>query len=748
MTVSMKAVPLILMVMVAQCSGISVSGQMARDQLLVAPAAGKNQNQRPLMMQLQNQLINLAKEADKEGSTSGNTSGLSQFVGQVRTIVNTTMKANVLGRLSNEQTLLNTTYQAYFNCSPDMNQTSDEELQSLADNHTDCRNTEVDDYTNWTDCLDRANTTNATMNQECGNYNTLNRFPDIHECYNNDNDEKYNHLIDEASRFRNHLGNLTAARANCTNATQTHNDTMDECNRLALIYNGTKATCSSAQQALENKACTFNDHSECSAFDTCWNNANTSYDLGKTYALAQEDELKAEWHSILRIECYLDAFTQTNKSAHIDMCKTQQYDLSAINLTIYPIPNKTNCTEINDTHHVPGTWDFEDAWYTEISDQSLLDNCSASCCSLETTQPTTTTTTTTTTCTELVQAGEIYSEPAGSNFPGGSWDGWGVCDGNVGVLGAKQKVDDNHWASDDTGMTGVELICDNDEGERIKKDANSRRRNQGGWKGAKTCPGGKHVKGYHVKNHPHGRRRRWGSYDNLALTGFGFECEDGSKHNLQGEKDGSWSGYQSCPQNQWVCGIKVKTNEGLGNMKLRCCKEQQKTCTGDWEETIKVESRGKKEGSWGAWDKCDAGGKITGFRQKVEGKKWLGDDTAMNAVEFQCEDGATVKSSTSEWGSWSGWVSCPSGEHIVSYRMKSEGPAIDDTSVNGIRAKCSDGTVLRPSNTGKWGRWSSWKECPHNGWFCGVKTKVQDSRGRWKDDWALSHIKIKCCGKN
>eukprot|EP00933_Yihiella_yeosuensis_P084866 TRINITY_DN995_c0_g1_i2.p1 TRINITY_DN995_c0_g1~~TRINITY_DN995_c0_g1_i2.p1 ORF type:complete len:587 (-),score=94.50 TRINITY_DN995_c0_g1_i2:197-1957(-) len=584
MTVSMKAVPLILMVMVAQCSGISVSGQMARDQLLVAPAAGKNQNQRPLMMQLQNQLINLAKEADKEGSTSGNTSGLSQFVGQVRTIVNTTMKANVLGRLSNEQTLLNTTYQAYFNCSPDMNQTSDEELQSLADNHTDCRNKEVDDYTNWTDCLDSANTTNATMNQECGNYNTLNQFPDTSECNNNDNDEKYDHLIDEVSRFRNLLGNLTAARDNCTNATQTHNDTMDECNRLALIYNGTKATCSSAQQALENKACTFNDHSECSAFDTCWNNANTSYDLGKTYALAQEDELKAEWHSILRIECYLDAFTQTNKSAHIDMCKTQQYDLSAINLTIYPIPNKTNCTEINDTHHVPGTWDFEDAWYTEISDQSLLDNCSASCCSLETTQPTTTTTTT-------------------------------------------------------------------------------------------RAPG---------------------------------------------------------------------------------------TCTGAWEKTIKVVSKGRKGGSWGDWDKCAAGGKITGFKQKVEGKQGLRDDTAMNAVEFQCEDGATVKSSTSEWGSWSGWVSCPSGEHIVSYRMKSEGPAIDDTSVNGIRAKCSDGTVLRPSNTGKWGRWSSWEECPCNGWFCGVQTKVKGKGGKggkggfiqvrggkgglFKDAWALSHMKIKCCG--
>eukprot|EP00933_Yihiella_yeosuensis_P034192 TRINITY_DN2770_c2_g1_i1.p1 TRINITY_DN2770_c2_g1~~TRINITY_DN2770_c2_g1_i1.p1 ORF type:complete len:121 (+),score=12.76 TRINITY_DN2770_c2_g1_i1:205-567(+) len=116
----------------------------------------------------------------------------------------------------------------------------------------------------------------------------------------------------------------------------------------------------------------------------------------------------------------------------------------------------------------------------------------------------------------------------------------------------------------------------------------------------------------------------------------------------------------------------------------------------------------------------------------------------MNGIMFYCAGGGSVTSGVSQWGNYGNTRYCPGGSYISQYKIKVESDqgGGDDTAANAVRVKCSDGTELATNNEGPWGSWSSWKGCPNNGWFCGVRTQTQSPGG---DDWSLVDIMVKCC---
>ena len=64
------------------------------------------------------------------------------------------------------------------------------------------------------------------------------------------------------------------------------------------------------------------------------------------------------------------------------------------------------------------------------------------------------------------------------------------------------------------------------------------------------------------------------------------------------------------------------------------------------------------------------------------------------------------------WGDWGPWVECPPGDHVKAMRLKidyDEKDDYDDTVLNTIELKCTDGTKLT-SKEGWWGKWEPWKE--------------------------------------
>ncbi len=109
-------------------------------------------------------------------------------------------------------------------------------------------------------------------------------------------------------------------------------------------------------------------------------------------------------------------------------------------------------------------------------------------------------------------------------------------------------------------------------------------------------------------------------------------------------------------------------------------------------------------------------------------------------------------------GSWGTRLMCPEESFVVGYRLKVapyQGFFRDDTGVNAIELKCSDGSVLRPmANDGEapWGTWGDFAECSRGEIATGFRTNdtTHQCTGFWGncDDSALNDIQLRCSNQN
>ena len=99
-----------------------------------------------------------------------------------------------------------------------------------------------------------------------------------------------------------------------------------------------------------------------------------------------------------------------------------------------------------------------------------------------------------------------------------------------------------------------------------------------------------------------------------------------------------------------------------------------------------------------------------------------------------------------KYGSWGSRSSCPSGKNIIGFASKFEEDQRggDDTALNSIKIKCSDGYITEASNGGPYGNWASQiSQCP-SGSVCGFRAKVEGDQGGG-DDTSLNEIELYCC---
>eukprot|EP01084_Bolivina_argentea_P238828 401275_1 len=161
------------------------------------------------------------------------------------------------------------------------------------------------------------------------------------------------------------------------------------------------------------------------------------------------------------------------------------------------------------------------------------------------------------------------------------------------------------------------------------------------------------------------------------------------------------------------------------------------------------------DGAWGNWDYqkyCNTDSFARGFTIKVEANQGGGDDTAANAIRLLCGDSSTATTyeeislnNEGAWGSWSSNIVCPSG-YIVAFDQKyevSQGGG-DDTALNAIKAKCSDGNIIESSNALTGTYTGTFKVCPTASFVCGFTQKVEGSQGGG-DDTSLNAVKLFCC---
>ena len=98
------------------------------------------------------------------------------------------------------------------------------------------------------------------------------------------------------------------------------------------------------------------------------------------------------------------------------------------------------------------------------------------------------------------------------------------------------------------------------------------------------------------------------------------------------------------------------------------------------------------------------------------------DSTALNAVRGRCSDGTYVSSSEGAWGSWSAFVSCPTGGFITGFALMVQQVQVGgDTAANRIRAMCQDGSYIEPAALTSLGAWTGYAICPSGTAACGMR---------------------------
>ncbi|XP_036051141.1 vitelline membrane outer layer protein 1 homolog [Onychomys torridus] len=149
-------------------------------------------------------------------------------------------------------------------------------------------------------------------------------------------------------------------------------------------------------------------------------------------------------------------------------------------------------------------------------------------------------------------------------------------------------------------------------------------------------------------------------------------------------------------------------------------------------------------GTWGDWawpEMCPDGYFASGFSIKVEPPQGIpGDDTALNGIRLHCTRGNAkqnthvVESQSGSWGSWSEPVWCPGTHFLVAFSLRVEPFSFpgDNTAVNNVRFRCSDGVELEGPGL-NWGDYGDWSDSCAKG-VCGLQTKTHTTQHKRGDD--------------
>merc|ERR1711962_125896 len=155
-------------------------------------------------------------------------------------------------------------------------------------------------------------------------------------------------------------------------------------------------------------------------------------------------------------------------------------------------------------------------------------------------------------------------------------------------------------------------------------------------------------------------------------------------------------------------------------------------------------------GDWGNLDVCPSGEYVVGFSLKSEKNKGVSDDTGLNGIRLRCSGGKTVSSTVQKWGKWTNEQKCKNGVvHGFQIQIEPYRGAKDDSGANNVNLVCKafetgyESTMSGKSLT-KWGKWSHGLKCKSGQVAVGIQTRVQESKGVFKDDSALNGMKLLC----
>ncbi|CAG7824492.1 unnamed protein product [Allacma fusca] len=161
----------------------------------------------------------------------------------------------------------------------------------------------------------------------------------------------------------------------------------------------------------------------------------------------------------------------------------------------------------------------------------------------------------------------LIASPRITDF--GEWGQYEECPPGMFVYGFQMKVEPFQGQAwyDDTALNAIYLLCvppayRRDTYEFLSQDPSTRafakisslEGDRGYFRAVWECPHGFFAKGFELKS---AKARGW-AYDDTAANNMKLLCTNGLLMEGDGEKDGNWTGLQTCPRTLLVCGIQTQ----------------------------------------------------------------------------------------------------------------------------------------------------------------------------------------------
>eukprot|EP00931_Biecheleriopsis_adriatica_P030088 TRINITY_DN17756_c0_g1_i1.p1 TRINITY_DN17756_c0_g1~~TRINITY_DN17756_c0_g1_i1.p1 ORF type:complete len:411 (-),score=38.96 TRINITY_DN17756_c0_g1_i1:77-1309(-) len=305
------------------------------------------------------------------------------FLEQIRTLIETTFKTTLISKVNSTQAGLDAAWSNLSTCDHPDDLLNQSQIHSASATHIACRLQQqslYDSYSSgfgsWT-CTGHPN-----CDLGCALYNQLNVIPTpATTCVMAAGTEAPtigNYLKEMKTKFIALRDNLASAKLAC-DACQS-NTSAEQCFGLLCRYRQKQQQCDQLQATMEYHACDLR-HTKCSEYTNCHQQRVRDYEAVRTGSRSAAQVYSAEWESIERIMCYINALGPniTDKETAITACKNAVYSGDRVSITFYgDAPAARLCIDRADIN--PGTPLFSSRWYQDLGANAEALGCASSCC--------------------------------------------------------------------------------------------------------------------------------------------------------------------------------------------------------------------------------------------------------------------------------------------------------------------------------------------------------------------------------